>query len=273
MRWAGPPGTSDMTPEQIATASRAVVLALGDAYNRDAGTLRRARLLGISVWAFRVTGWAGPLGDVSAGTVTAALGLVAPDAVAEGWETATRTVRPVEVAAVSLAECCRWGDERLTALPGVDRLAALLVRVVAAADATGMPLFAAWRAMPVPRDTPGARAAVGLRLLREHILGGYLIASRASGLSPLEALLAGGRGEADAIACGWLPPYPPVGPLIRRQLRAEMVTDRLISTAFRALSSREGIELVRLLNEARRHLTEPEVRRHLTGPGDRRQPD
>jgi hypothetical protein len=243
-----------MTPEQIAGASKPAVLDLGDAFSRCPGTLRRARLLGISGWAFYITGRAGALGDVHAETAAAALGFIAPDAVADGWDAAARTVRPVEVAAANLAECCRWGGQHLDALAGVGRLADLLHRVVGAADASGMPLFAAWRAMPVPEDAPGARVAAQLLLLREYFAGAYLLAVRAGGMTPLEAVLAGPEGAAGAAACGWPPPYPPVGPLVRRRLWAEAVTDRLAATAFRALGPGEGVELLDLLSAARAHV-------------------
>ncbi|WP_428967012.1 SCO6745 family protein [Micromonospora fluostatini] len=246
-----------MTPEQAAAASRPVVLALGEAASRSPGMVERARQLGISGWACYVAGRAGPLGEVSAGTVTAALGFVSPGAVAEGWDAATRAVRPAEVVVATLAECRRWGDEHLRALPRVDRLAVLLERAVAAADATGMPLFAAWREVAVPTGTPAARVAVGLRVLREHVVGGYLVATRAAGMTPLEAVLLGPDGEARALACGWPPPYPPTGPLVRRQLWAAAVTDRLVSPAFQVLTARERTELVELLTTADRQLSVP----------------
>ncbi|SCL27411.1 hypothetical protein GA0070616_3495 [Micromonospora nigra] len=251
-----------MTPEQVAAASKPLVLALGEAYTRCPTTLRRARLLGISGWAFYVAGRAGALGDVRAGTAAAALGFIAPDAVADGWDAAARTVRPAEVAAVNLAECCRWGDEQLGRLPGVDRLAALLDRAVAAADASGLPLFAAWRAMPAPDGGPGARAAAALRLLREHFTGAHLLAVRAAGMTPLEAVLAGPDGQFGAAACGWPPPYPAVGPLVRRRLWAEAVTDRLAAPAFAALGPAAGAELVELLAAAR-----PQARPGSRSPG------
>ncbi|MGK5738313.1 SCO6745 family protein [Micromonospora sp. URMC 103] len=243
-----------MTPEQVAAASKPLVLDLGEAYGRCPVTLRRARLLGISGWAFYVSGRAGALGDVRAETVAAALGFLSPDAVADGWDGAARTVRPFEVAAASLAECCRWGAQHLDDAPRVDRLALLVERAVAAADASGMPLFAAWRAMLVPGRTPGARAAAALRQLREHFTAAYLLAVRASGMTPLEAVLAGPEGEAGAMACGWPPPYPPVGPLVRRRLWAEAVTDRLAAPAFAALGPVDGAELVELLTVTRAHL-------------------
>ncbi len=144
----------------------------------------------------------------------------------------------MEVAAASLAECCRWGDEQLGgARRGSTGWSSWSSRRWRAADASGMPLFAAWRAMPFPDDSPGAPAAAGLHLLREHFTGAYLVAVRASGMTPLEAVLAGPEGETGAVACGWPPPYPPVGPLVRRRLWAEAVTNRLAGSAFAALGA------------------------------------
>ncbi|WDZ86803.1 SCO6745 family protein [Micromonospora cathayae] len=246
-----------MTPEQAAAAGRPIAVELGEAFSLSPAARRQARLLGISGWAFYVTARAGALGAVPAETAAACLGFVAPDAVAEGWDAATGVIDPRAVAAVNLAECCRWGDERLGGLPGVARLADLLHRTVTAAEAGALPLFAAWRGMPVPADTPGARAAAGLHLLRELYLGAYLLAVRASGMTPLEATVAGTEGEAGAMAAGWPPPYPPVGPLVRRRLWAEAATDRMVSSAYRALRPAERVELVDLLTAAQRHLRDP----------------
>ncbi|MEU7618449.1 hypothetical protein AB0M91_20355 [Micromonospora rifamycinica] len=243
-----------MTPEQVAAGSKPAVLELGELFSRSPETLQRARELGLSGWAFYVTGRAGALGDIHAETVAAALGFLAPEAVADGWDTAVRVVRPLAVATANLTECCRWGTAHLDGLPGTPRLTALLERVVAAADATGMPLFAAWRAMPLPEHADGARVAAALLLLREHFAGAYLLAVRAAGLTPLEAVLAGPAGEGGAAACGWSPPYPAIGPLVRRRLWAEAVTDRLASTGFRALRPAEGRELIELLSDLRARL-------------------
>jgi hypothetical protein len=239
-----------VTPELTAAACKPAVQELGGAFTECPKTLRRARELTLSGWAFYVAGRGGALGDVRADTVAAALGFIAPEAVNDGWEAARRVVPPAEVAAQSLAECCRWGVEHLGAFGGLRRLVELLERAVLAADPAGMPLFAAWRAMPVPSDAPGARATVLLHLLREHRSGGHLLAVRAAGLSPLEAIISGPDGEAGAVAFGWQPPYPPLGPLVRRRAWAEAVTDRIAGQAFRVLDPVERAELVGLLESA-----------------------
>jgi hypothetical protein len=76
------------------------------------------------------------------------------------------------------------------------------------------------------------------------------MAIRAGGLSPLEALVASPDGEASAVAYGWQPPFPPPAPLLRRRIRADLVTDRIVGEAYRVLDIPERVELVRLFDEA-----------------------
>ena len=239
-----------MTPEQTATATRLAVHELGGAFAECPKTLQRARQLGLTGWSFYVAGRGGALGDVRPDTVAAALGFIADDAVRDGWDTARRITPPSQVAAQHLAECCRWGRENLDDFHGVDRLVALAEPVVLAADPAGMALFAAWRSMPMPEDGPGARAAVVAKLLREYRSGAHLLAIRAGGLTPLEALIASAEGGAAAVAYGWQPPFPPIEPLLRRRIRADLITDRIVGEAYRVLDVAERVELVRLLDEA-----------------------
>ena len=103
-----------------------------------------------------------------------------------------------------------------------------------------MPLFAAWRAMPAPDDAPGARAAVFLHLLREHFGGAQLLATRASGLSPLEAILcrAGGRGGRAGVRL--VAAVPAVRTAAAAPAVGGVVTDRIASTAFAVLTGSNG---------------------------------
>ena len=240
-----------MTPEQAAAAAKPAVLALGNAFSDDPKTMRRARQIGLTGWAFYVAGRGGALGNVRADTVAAALGFIAPEAVQDGWDAACKVAPPEEIAAQNLAECCRWGREHLAGFYGLARLVELAERVVVSAEAAGMPLFAAWRSMPLPDDdAPGARAAVLAHLLREHRGQAHLLAIRASGLTPLEAIIAGPEGDTGATAFGWQPPFPPYEPLVRRRSWAEALTDRIAGDAFRALAPAERTDLVDLLDAA-----------------------
>ncbi|MEU4237861.1 hypothetical protein [Actinoplanes sp. NPDC026619] len=187
-------------------------------------------------------------------TVAAAIGFIAPEAVIDGWEATAKTSAPMEVANWHLHELCKWGIEQIGGFPRIARLLELAGRVVDAVEHAGLPLFAAWRAMPVPDQAPGARAAVALHLLHEHRLGVHLVAVRASGLSPLQAIIAGPEGETGAVAFGWQPPYPPAGPFVRRLLWADSVGDALAGQAYLALDIGERIEFVGLLESLSQRL-------------------
>jgi len=189
-----------VTPEQAAANAKTGLATIVGAFAESPQTLRRARLLGLSGWAYHVSARAGALGDVRPETAAAAIGFIAPEAVIDGWEATAKASAPLEVAAWHLHELCKWGIEQLGSFPRLGRLLELAGRVVDAVEYAGLPLFAAWRAMPVPDQAPGARAAVTLHLLHEHRLGVHLVAVRASGLTPLQAIIAGPEGETGAVA-------------------------------------------------------------------------
>jgi hypothetical protein len=243
-----------VTPEQAAANAKPGLADLVGAFAESPQTLRRARLLGLSGWAYHVSARAGALGDVRPETVAAAIGFIAPEAVIDGWEAAAKASAPMEVATWHLHELCRWGIDQLGGFPRLDRLLELSRRVVHAVDPAALPLFAAWRAMPVPEDAPGAQAAVMLQLLHEHRLGVHVVAVRASGLTPLQAIIAGPEGETGAVAFGWQPPYPPAGPIVRRLMWAESIADSLAGQAYGVLDRAERIEFSGLIDSLRHRL-------------------
>jgi hypothetical protein len=236
-----------VTPEQAAASAKPGLATLVGSFAESPQTLRRARLLGLSGWAYHVSARAGALGDVRPETVAAAIGFIAPEAVADAWEAAIKATEPMEVATWHLHELCRWGSDQLDGFAQLDRLVDLSKRVVAAVDGAALPLFAAWRAMPVADGAPGAQAAVMLHLLHEHRLGVQVVAVRASGLTPLQAIIAGPEGETGAVAFGWQPPYPAGGPIVRRLLWAESIADAMAGQAYAHLELAERVEFVGLL--------------------------
>jgi hypothetical protein len=236
-----------VTPEQAAANARTGLASILRAFSESPRTLQGARLLGLSGWAYHVSARAGALGEVRSEIVAAALAFIAPEAVTDGWEAAVKASSPSEVAKWHLSELCKWGADQLGGFPRLVRLLDLAGRVTDRVETAGLPLFAAWRAMPAPDVTPGARAAVLLHLLHEHRLGVHVMAVRASGLTPLEAIIAGPEGETGAVALGWQAPYPPAGPLIRRLIWAEAVADSLAGQAYAALDQAERVEFTGLL--------------------------
>ena len=233
-----------------AAAAKPVVTGLGGAFMISAEAKAAGKDGGYRGWPLYVTGRAGVLGEVSTEVVHAALGFMHPDKVRVGWEGGL-AVAPLPDTVTRYVEVCRsWGRTRYAGLAEADRLADLLERVAAAADPAGWPLFAAWRAQPLPDDAPG-RVVQLLHVLREHRGGAHLGAVRSVGLGPLEAIVAGPGGPGNAAFFGWPEPLPEVTDELRSLLaRAEEATDAQVGPAYAVLDSGEQDDLLRLLRDA-----------------------
>jgi hypothetical protein len=232
-------------PEIVAAAVVRPVGAVEEAWTTDRRTLRRARELRMSTWDFAVVGRCGVLGDdAHPETVAAAFGLIPADELRTAWDAAGRVGR-VAVAAARLAECAAWGEDRLAAVADA-RYVELLDRVVADADATAMPIFAATRRMIAATETAGdgARVALAIHALAEYRTAAMLLASRAAGLSPVEMHLGGLEGEQEAVTFGWSPPFPSRLSVLRRYTVAGALADRMTGAAYASLTAAERAEVV-----------------------------
>jgi len=203
-------------------------------------------------WSAYFIGRAGVLGDVDADVVAASVGFYPTDVVRLSWETARARVAPAAGARRYAQACQEWGRARLAGFAGAARLAELAGVVVAQAEVVGLPLFAGWRAMPLPDDAE-ARVVQLLHVLREHRGGTHLLAVLATGLTPRAAVLAGSGGAPNAQFFGWRPPYEDVSGLADQRAQAEALTDRLAAPAFQALDDAETDELRGLLGAAVAH--------------------
>lgn len=242
---------------EIAAAVKGPVGRLGGAFmiSREAKAFaQEAGLEGYFPAYFR--GRCGVLGEVDADVVAAAAGFFPAEAVREAWEAAAEV--PAASAAQRYAVVAQdFGRRKLAGLPEGDaaRLGELLRLVADGADVVGAPLFAGWRAVPLP-DDPRARVIQLAHVVRELRNGLHIVAVLATGLSPLEAVLSGGSallsdGETNAEYFGWPRPYPEVTEDVRaRREDAERLTDTLIAPAFEVLDDGEAKELVALLAEA-----------------------
>lgn len=217
-------------------------------------TLAEGRSAGYSNgYAFYVAGRGGVLGDVDADVVASAFGPFAPDLVRTMWEAGV-AVEGARASALRYAQACHhWAEKRVTGFDQADRFGDLAERVVRAAPMYGHTLFAGWRALPWPTES-AARAFFLLHLLREWRGSAHLIAVSASGLTPLESILALeeslGGGPEKARRFGWQEPFPEVEHLRGARVEAEVLTDRLqVSTYESALSPAERAEFVNLVND------------------------
>ncbi|WP_027502874.1 SCO6745 family protein [Rhodococcus sp. UNC363MFTsu5.1] len=197
-------------------------------------------------------GRCGVLGEVDADVVTAAAGFFPADSVRAAWES---VAMPAAEAARGYALAAQqFGVRKLASFDGAERLAELMEAVAANADPAGVPLFAGWRAVPLPAD-PRARVLQLTHVLRELRGGVHLVAVKSQGVSPRDAVLIAGSplasGPDQAALYGWPAPYTAPGEDVRaRWARAEEITDELASQAFDVLDETEGKELVTLLADA-----------------------
>ncbi len=213
----------------------------------DGATYARGGELGYDGLDFYAVGRGGVVGEVDADLVTAAFFFFAPDKVREYWER-SRSVGPVDAAARAFAECCaQWGRDHLDDETDHTRLAALLARVVDAANPTGAAIFAGWRRLGAPADAKG-QVLFYANALRELRAARHAAAIIAAGIPPDAAVhtsspqMAGffGWETAPADLDGWADPWK----------TAESMTETAFAPTFAVLSDDEQRELVALATRA-----------------------
>jgi hypothetical protein len=215
---------------------------------------------GLGAREFYFRGRCGVLGECEAGVV-AAVAVFFPTAhVEESWYGGRKIT--VERAVELYAEVCHaWGRRRFGDYDGCARIAELLETVVAHAPVAGAPLFAGWRAVPLPSDPP-ARAAQLMHVVRELRGGLHANAVIAAGLDPLEAMLATDHdapfghatGEEVARFFTWPEPYRKPSPgVVQKRAEVEEATEDMMKGAFTALADDESDELIELLRFGHGH--------------------
>jgi hypothetical protein len=236
----------------IAATVKDPIGGLGGAFMISREAKAYSKELGFAGWTPYMRGRCGVLGEVDADVVAAAVGFFPEEVVRQVWE-AGRDVPAEETARRYATVCQEFGRRKLSGVPAPDaaRLAELLEAVVAGASVIGAPLFAGWRSMPLPGDTP-ARIAQLAHVLRELRGGLHLVAVLSYGMTPLEAILTGASllipsGEGNARYFGWPEPYAePDEALRERRTAVEERTDALVAPVFEVLSEDEGAEFVEL---------------------------
>lgn len=250
---SGPGGGSGLPDTGLAASSRQPLDRLGGGFMRSREVVAAGEAAGYRGWQFYAAGRLGVLGDVDAGVVIAAAAFFAPGLLRRAWDGA-RAVEPREDSVRRYAAAAHaWADRRLAGFDSAARLAELLEPVVAEADVALAPLFAGWRAVPLP-DDPAARAVQLCHLLREHRGALHAVAVLAEGLTPLQAILTGPHGADGARYFGWRGSLPDCGPAQREaRERAEARTDELAGRCWGVLGQ-AAEEAASLLQAAQRHL-------------------
>ncbi|HEY7485202.1 MAG TPA: hypothetical protein VH912_12135 [Streptosporangiaceae bacterium] len=241
-------------PRATAAAVKWQIVRLGGGFMISREAKAYSEWTGLQGWGPYMRGRCGVLGDVDADVVTAAVGFFPPAEVRAAWDSGRGTPAAETMQAYTRV-CQEYGRRKLAGFADADRLAELMEPVARSADVAGAPLFAGWRALPLPPDGP-ARVLQLAHVLRELRGGRHLAAVLATGLTPLEAVLSGGSqlvadGADNARYFRWPEPYAEVTDEMRaRRTRAEELTDDLVAPAFAALTDAEADELVALLDKA-----------------------
>ena len=175
-------------------------------------------------------------------------------ALTDHWTTAVATASPEKGAALFNEICQTYGRTHLSSVPDLDRFATLADKVLEGASMINAPIAAGWRALPRATDVEG-RAQQLLHILRELRMARHAVCIHAEGLTPLEAIVAGPGGEANAKMFGWPEPFPDPAQCSDRRAAAEARTDQLSAVDFAVLSETERSEFLASLDRIVAHAT------------------
>lgn len=244
---------SGMTARETAVAAKGPIGSLGGAWMTSDAEEQATVDAGLEGWQLYFLARHGVLGDVDADVVLASAYVFPADHLRREWEAARKVMEPDAAVARYLDLLHDWGREHLEGFGAAGRLAELGQRVVDASDVVALPLFAGWRALPVP-ETPGERCAHVCQVLREHRGACHGVALAALQMPPLTAILTNTGGEANALDYGWEAPFPePTDADRAHRVRVEELTDDVAAPAYEVLDEAERAELVALLEAAHFH--------------------
>ncbi len=196
-----------------------------------------------------VAGRGGVLGDVSGETVSSAFVVFEPKSLGALWEEGVAVRGAAGAAELYWQQTADFGRKYLAGAAGLQRLAALGEKIIAATPGTGLPLYAGWRAMPLADDAP-ARALQVMFVLRELRAAVHFDVLTDSGITPVEAhMLNKGREYTKMFA--WPEPYDDGSEKKDRYAEVEDTTNRRMAHIFAAaLDHGEADELARLSTDA-----------------------
>ncbi|KUI33546.1 evbL [Mycobacterium sp. IS-1496] len=196
-----------------------------------------------------VAGRGGVLGEATGATVSAVFAVFEPTGLAALWDEGVAVRGAAGAAEVYWNQTAEFGRKYLAGAEGLERLAALGEKLIAATPIGGLPLFAGWRAMPLADDAP-ARALQVMFVLRELRAGLHFNALSLTGVTPIEAHMLN-KGPKYAAMFGWPEPFADGADKKDRYDEAEQATNRRMAEIFTAgLDSTEAEELARLSTAA-----------------------
>jgi Helix-turn-helix family len=245
---------TEMTALEAVVAAKGPIGSLGGAWMTSDAEEQATVDAGLEGWQLYFLGRHGVLGDVDADVVLASAYVFPADHLRREWDAARTVMAPDAAVTRYLGLLHDWGREHLGGFGAAERLAELGQRVIDASDVVALPLFAGWRALPVPTSAP-ERCAHVCQVLREHRGACHGVVLAVLQMAPLTAILTNIGGEANALDYGWEPPFPEPTDADRAvRVRVEELTDVVAAPAYDVLDEAERAELVSLLDAAAFHV-------------------
>jgi hypothetical protein len=177
--------------------------------------------------------------------------------VLDAWASIPAGLTPFDVATHYHGRIVEWGDRVVAGFDRarMDRLDELGRRIIDAAPVNLGAIFVGWRSMPIPAGH-GARVALTTHVLREMRGAAHSVAVVASGITPLDAILASTNapprtGPPYAEAMGFAGPFRDPEEVREARLAAEALTARIMGTYYDALDDGELSEFGELVETTR----------------------
>ena len=236
---------SDIDVDAVRTAGAAIGEAVS-VFMLNPDTFEKSLAAGYpDPFAAYFAGRGGVLGDATGRTVTAVFAVFEPGLAKTCWEKGVAVHEASESARLYWCQAADFARKYLADAEGLDRIAALGEKVIAAADEPGLPLYAGWRAMPLADDA-AARAFQVMFVLRELRAAVHFNALTISGLHPVEAHILN-HGTDYAAFMGWQAPFADAADKSDLYAEVEETTNRRMREIVgSALTAEEADELARL---------------------------
>lgn len=190
--------------------------------------------------AHYVAGRGGVLGEATGATVSAVFAVFEPTGLAAMWDEGVAVRGAAGAAQLYWEQAADFGRKYLAGAQGLDRIAALGEKLIAATPVAGLPLFAGWRAMPLADDA-AARAFQVMFVLRELRAGVHFNALTISGIAPVEAHMLN-KGPQYTAIFGWPEPYADGADKKDRYDEIELATNRRMAELFAAALEEGQVE-------------------------------
>lgn len=192
-----------------------------------------------------VSGRGGVLGEATGVTVSSVFAVFEPNFIRALWEEGVAVRGATGAAELYWEQVAGFARRHLADAEGMDRIAALGEKIIAAAPNAGLPLYAGWRTMPLAEDS-AARALQVMFILRELRGGLHVNALTLSGIAPVEAHMLN-KGHQYTTMFGWPEPFADGADKKDGYAEVELTTNRRMAEIFAAaLDPSEADELARL---------------------------